>query len=316
MSKRINMRLGKTDRPLSLMDGQSLLVSSADTPWSGLPFEVHCMGRREPGESGPIDGEYGAMVILDGRIEVALRNGQREVSALGVAGTLTLFDGAHRRNVLRMTGHATALCMNVLPAWFTRLGFAAPPDEFRLREPCLHDATMLALAEAMRLEIHAGAPSGRLYAESLSLAVLSYLVERIPNHPHERARGKLSDAQCRRLRIYTRDHLTEDVRIADLAAVVGMSPRHFSKLFHQAFGVSPHRYLLNQRLHEGARRLTSDARPDVTRIALELGFCSQSHFSSTFRREFGTTPRQYAVEHARSVSNVRIVDHRRQKSEG
>lgn len=310
------MRLGNADRPLLLMDGQSLLVNSADTPWAGIPFEVHCMGRREPGESGPIDGEYGAMVILDGRIEVAIRKGLREVSALGVAGTLTLLDGAHRRNVLRMTGHATALCMNVLPTWFARLGFAASPEEFRLREPCLRDRTMLALAEAMHLEIQAGAPSGRVYAESLSLAVLSYLVERIPNHPHERARGKLSDAQCRRLRTYTRDHLAEDVGISDLAAVVGMSPRHFSKLFHQAFGVSPHRYLLTQRLNEGARRLTSDPRPDVTRIALELGFCSQSHFSSTFRRAFGTTPRQYAVDHGGNVSNMQIVDDPRQKSEG
>ncbi|HET8939999.1 MAG TPA: helix-turn-helix transcriptional regulator [Polyangiales bacterium] len=168
----------------------------------------------------------------------------------------------------------------------------------------------------MHREVGAGAPSGRLYAESLSLAILSYLVERVPDPPHERARGKLSEAQCRHLRNYTRDHLASGVRLSDLAALVGMSPRHFSKLFHQAFGVSPHRYLLTQRLQEGARRLATDPRADITRIAIALGFSSQSHFSTSFRQLFGMSPRQYATSQTEGTTNVHFLDARRQDSEG
>jgi AraC family transcriptional regulator len=316
MSKRIKMRLGATDRTLTLMEGKSLLLSSADTQWMGIPLELHRMGPREPGESGPIDGELGALVILDGRIEVTVRGGRREVSTVGVPGTVALLDGGHRPHVVRMTGQATALCMNILPSWFNRLGFTGPPERFRLHQPFSPDPTMLALADAMRREVGAGAPSGRLYAESLSLAILSYLVERVPDPPHERARGKLSEAQCRHLRNYTRDHLAADIRLSDLAALVGMSPRHFSKLFHEAFGVSPHRYLLTQRLQEGARRLASDPRADITRIALELGFSSQSHFSTSFRQLFGMSPRQYAASKAGKATNLQFLDDRRQDSEG
>jgi AraC family transcriptional regulator len=91
-----------------------------------------------------------------------------------------------------------------------------------------------------------------------------------------------------------RERLGEDIRLAELAALIGISPRHFSLLFRRAFGMPPYRYVLSQRLAEGARRLAAGP-VDLAQLSADLGFCSQSHFSAAFRSEFHT--RRYALRH-------------------
>src|SRR5262249_6094069 len=141
------------------------------------------------------------------------------------------------------------------------------------------------------------ARTGRLYAESLSLALLSYAVERIPVS-RLRVGGALSEAQRRKLARLIRERLGEDLSLGDLASFVGLGPRQFSRLFREAFGVTPHRYVLEQRLEAGARQLANGSL-DIAEIALSLGFSSQSHFAAAFRKRFAQTPRRYATEHRR-----------------
>jgi AraC family transcriptional regulator len=155
------------------------------------------------------------------------------------------------------------------------------------------DPTVPCLVRVMMDEVARGAPTGRLYAESLSLALLSYVVHQSAPRSVARARGRLSETECHRLRSYVLDRLGEDLSVMDLAAHVGRRPRHFSTLFRQAFGVPPHRYVLRQRLDEGARLLGSRDL-DVADVAFRLGFCSQSHFAAAFRRAFGVSPGRYS----------------------
>jgi AraC family transcriptional regulator len=151
---------------------------------------------------------------------------------------------------------------------------------------------MHALLSAMRDEVANGAGTGRLYGESLSLALMSYVVDRIPAS-RLRLRGSCSEARLRRLTKYIRERLGEDLTLTELAAFVQLGPRQFSEAFRSAFGTAPHRYVLNQRLDEAARRLGSSS-VAIAELALSLGFSSQSHFAAAFRKRFGETPRQYA----------------------
>ena len=154
----------------------------------------------------------------------------------------------------------------------------------------------------MRDEVARGAPTGRLYADSLSLALLSYVVEREPRCG-ALVRGSLSKGECLQLENYIRERLGDDLSLAELAAHVGRRPRHFSTLFRQAFGAPPYRYVLRQRLSEGARLLANGDR-GLAAIAVRLGFTSQSHFASAFRAVFGVDPLHYAPE-TRAVVPVR-----------
>lgn len=77
--------------------------------------------------------------------------------------------------------------------------------------------------------------------------------------------------------------------LASLAGDCGVSAFHASRVFTRVTGVSLHRQLIRLRLRHALLQLP-DMRGRLTELALSLGFCSHSHFSSAFRREFGHPP--------------------------
>lgn len=77
--------------------------------------------------------------------------------------------------------------------------------------------------------------------------------------------------------------------LASLAGDCGASAFHASRVFTRVTGVSLHRQLIRLRLRHALHQLP-DMRDRLTELALSLGFCSHSHFSSAFRREFGRPP--------------------------
>ena len=75
--------------------------------------------------------------------------------------------------------------------------------------------------------------------------------------------------------------------LAALAAVSSLSPSHFLRLFHRVFGLSPHRYLVRQRMQE-ARRLVEETTQPIGSIASGLGFINRCAFARLFKQHFGT----------------------------
>lgn len=81
----------------------------------------------------------------------------------------------------------------------------------------------------------------------------------------------------------------DDLRLSDISDALGVSPFHLSRLFSQGEGQPIHRYLMKVRLRAALDRL-HDPSDGLTEIALDSGFSSHSHFTTSFRREFGITP--------------------------
>jgi AraC-like DNA-binding protein len=91
---------------------------------------------------------------------------------------------------------------------------------------------------------------------------------------------------------WLRAHLSEPLRVADLAAHCGFGMRRFHQLFDEAFGTTPHRYLQRLRL-DAALMMLRDPRNTLTDIALAVGFGDQSAFTHAFTRRFGLAPGQW-----------------------
>lgn len=70
--------------------------------------------------------------------------------------------------------------------------------------------------------------------------------------------------------------------LAELAARVGLSPKHLHELFSREVGVTPHRYQMDRRLQRAHELLTATDLP-ITTIAFELGFSSSQQFARTLR---------------------------------
>lgn len=108
-----------------------------------------------------------------------------------------------------------------------------------------------------------------------------------PNHTVRQGVSKLAPVIH-----HVHTHLDEHLNITDLAHLSGMSPSHFSRLFKKSVGMSPHRYILSQRVRL-AKQLLDETNLPLSNIALECGFYDHSHFIVQFRRFTGITPKGY-----------------------
>jgi AraC-like DNA-binding protein len=88
------------------------------------------------------------------------------------------------------------------------------------------------------------------------------------------------------------------VRVDALAARADTTVRALQRLFHEYVGLSPKRVIRRFRLHEAAERLAAGG-VDAAELALECGYCDQSHFIRDFKSQIGRTPSDYAAHCAR-----------------
>jgi AraC family transcriptional regulator len=91
---------------------------------------------------------------------------------------------------------------------------------------------------------------------------------------------------------YIKSHLHENLQLAKIAEVTGFSTAYFCTLFRQSMGVTPHQYVLQQRI-ECAKLLLQQSQLEIADIAIQCGFANQSHFTRHFRQIVGATPKIY-----------------------
>ncbi len=107
-----------------------------------------------------------------------------------------------------------------------------------------------------------------------------------------RRRSPLPKWRLRRVEQHIAAHLEATVTLADLAGAAGLSPMHFAAQFRVATGLRPHEFLLRSRI-DHARRLLADPRARLVDVALAVGFQTQAHFTTVFKRIVGETPHRW-----------------------
>jgi AraC-like DNA-binding protein len=97
----------------------------------------------------------------------------------------------------------------------------------------------------------------------------------------------------------------EPLGVDDMARAAGLSRAHFSREFRQAFGESPHAYLLTRRLERAAALLRSTDR-SVADICLSVGLQSIGSFTTSFTRTFGSSPTAYRAAFPPAANQLRL----------
>jgi AraC-like DNA-binding protein len=103
--------------------------------------------------------------------------------------------------------------------------------------------------------------------------------------------GSLPTCRLRRVTEYVQQNLDKDLTLANLAAIVNMSPYHFARLFKCSTGEPPHRFVVRQRITHARACLTAGL--SIAQVAQMVGFRTPSHFTTAFRRVLGVTPGAY-----------------------
>lgn len=132
---------------------------------------------------------------------------------------------------------------------------------------------------------------GRMRAEALA----SLLICEILNYrgaTHEAVRVGLGKHKIKRIMEYVDEHTDEELSLATLAKIADVSVFHFARMFKMDTGMTPHKFVLRHRVDK-AREMLESSGKTLAEIAYEMGFSSQSHMISSFKRFVGTSPGRY-----------------------
>jgi AraC family transcriptional regulator len=105
-------------------------------------------------------------------------------------------------------------------------------------------------------------------------------------------RETLAAHQLRQALEYIEANLCGQITIEALARTARMSPYHFAHGFRARTGLPPYKYVQRRRV-ERSRHLLGDLALSICEVADQMGYSSQAHFATAFRRELGITPREY-----------------------
>ena len=164
------------------------------------------------------------------------------------------------------------------------------------------DPVIRRLSDALAATEAADDSHSAICADALRLAILTRQFSRQANSartdtaatedlPGRNVRS-LQKWRLKRVLQYVDDHLDAKITLQDLATVAGLSRMHFAAQFRTAVGMRPHEYLLKRRI-ERAEELLKQAEVSLVDVALTVGFQTQAHFTTVFKRFAGDTPHQW-----------------------
>lgn len=164
-----------------------------------------------------------------------------------------------------------------------------PPKVVRLR--CNQIATTM---RSLVAEGQQQALASQFAIDALARLLLVGILRILEPSQVQSAWVPLPPRQLREILTHIEANLESEIKLAELAKIHGWSPYYFCRIFKKTTGLTPHQYVLQQRV-EKAKKLLGSSSLDLSNIALETGFANQSHFGTIFRRFTGCTPKQYRI---------------------
>jgi len=267
--------------------------------WDGLTLRSWVYPAHQEPAPVPALPYHTLAFVHAGAVEGARRVGERDWQSFDTqarghvtvrpAGQSTSLRWQARRPVRTLSLYVRP---DVLEGAALEMGIA--PSRAEMRDTFnAHDPALRRLAEAFRGIAAGTRAEDPLYHQT---ALQSLAVRLLRGYgaplPDPDGAGALSWSRLRRVERHVRERLHTDLSLNDLAGAVGLSKYHFSRRFKERTGQSPYQFVIYERVRAARRRLRNTLHP-LARIALDVGFNSQSHFTRTFKRHVGVPPGQY-----------------------
>jgi AraC family transcriptional regulator len=180
---------------------------------------------------------------------------------------------------------AVCLIVAIEPAWFDR----ARQHGAALGESAeFQGGLVVHLAQRLHGEFRLRDEVSRLAIESLALGVVAEASRRLAGG---RSRV-LIPLWLLQARAFIDAHFAERLALATLASAVGVHPVHLARTFRRVYKTTIGAYVRDMRIDFARQQLVSTSAP-IAAIAVEAGFCDQSHFCRLFKRQIGMSPAEY-----------------------
>jgi len=130
-----------------------------------------------------------------------------------------------------------------------------------------------------------------LEQDSAFALVLSDLIHRHTDRVNDFKQVGLEHGPIAQIRQYLDDMYAKDITLDELANLVGLNRHYMIRAFKKHTGLTPHAYQ-NMRRAQSAKQQLSRGNLAID-VAMDCGFCDQSHLNRVFKKHFGLTPVQY-----------------------
>ena len=267
-------------------------LASYDVGWRGITLETFNVPSGETPEFYLDHYTIGIYLGPDPDVQVRQITENRCEQATLLSGTATIFP-VHRSHFHEWDKKSRTLCLTLKPDLLhsNAMALLSRDRVELLPEFGFQDGLIYQIALALRAELQTSASSDRLYAETLTNALAMHLIKHYStlDEPSLNCKGALSSHKLRLVIDYINDNLERELSLQDLAAIAQLSQYHFCRAFKRSTGLSPHRYLIQQRI-ERVKQLLKQRSMTLAEIAVACGFTHQSHLHRHFKRSTGVTP--------------------------
>lgn len=164
----------------------------------------------------------------------------------------------------------------------------------------MRDARVEHLGWALKEELESGFPNGRLYVESLAVALSGHLLQHHSTlaGAERVVKGGLSGYRLKQVLGYIEENLEASLSLEEIAQLVGLSVSHCKAAFRQSMGRPLHQYVIERRV-DRARSLLLAGRSSITEAAQACGFTHASHLTFHMKRLLGAPPGRLMRERRR-----------------
>jgi AraC family transcriptional regulator len=277
--------------------GSRVVLSSVGTKWNDVVVEQHHF---PGGELADVMFKQHVIVVTVGHaITCEFKKEGRFQHVFKARGAISFFP-SYQPFFLRLKVEkgtfANVLFLALDPAFVSRtaVGLELHSDHIELVEQ--HggtDPTLHHIAMALQAGVETGDAVDRMYGEALSTALTVHLLRKygaaVPGR--KKRHGGLPREKLVRAIEYIQDQLDADLTVSGIAQAVYMSPYHFTRLFKESTGQSPHQYVVEARVRK-AKELLTTGKFTISEAAYHVGFVDQSHLTRHFTRVFGLPPKR------------------------
>jgi len=169
-----------------------------------------------------------------------------------------------------------------------------PSEAMLLNRFKVRDAKLEHLAWALKAEMDDGFRAGRLYTDSLAMAMACQLLKghSVASPMREAVQtGAMAPFRLRKVFGFIEDNLNSELSLSAIAAASGLSVSHCQRAFYRATGISVHQFVIRRRV-ERAKAMLANPGLSLSGVAHEVGFAHQSHMAFHMRRLLGISPAQ------------------------
>lgn len=195
-----------------------------------------------------------------------------------------------REAILQLTEHKSSVTQRI-----------EAMDHINITDSLLANIGRTILEQAQYPEWSRNAGHSDSLTRTLILQIVRLFADSIAAKPARQSEMR----QVQRSLNYIHANLEKELTLQKLASIAHVSAFHFVRMFRSDLGITPHRYIIEQRISR-AQVLLSCTSLAIAEVSRRIGFSSQSHFTRAFHEEIGMTPKVYRWSRTRRVRTAGV----------